>query len=319
MFTEQNLRKILTNWDIPQNLPILDIYIFDGAKVSGSVWTIGEDYILKIAERESLLKNLAVAKALVSQGFAASVPVITKTGAEYLDGERVTVLTRGIKGNPLSKADRFGANRAAFGYKYGESIARLHNALAAIETSIEAEDFDQYARIVDWALPETKKLNLQCNLGLSDSFFDDYTANFGELYPKLPKQLIHRDPNPSNILFADGEVSGFIDFDLSQRNIRLFDPCYCATGILSEWRGVDDIHEKWPSILQGILQGYDAVNPLTAEEKRSVHYVLCTIQMIFVAWLETQEGDAFSELAATNREMLQFIADNRDRVVSIFA
>jgi len=51
--------------------------------------------------------------------------------------------------------------------------------------------------------------------------FDDYIENFGALYGKLPKQLIHRDPNPSNILFEGDEVSGFIDFDLSEINIRL--------------------------------------------------------------------------------------------------
>jgi len=35
-------------------------------------------------------------------------------------------------------------------------------------------------------------------------------------------------------LFDGGEVSGFIDFDLSEINVRLWDVCYCATGILSE-------------------------------------------------------------------------------------
>jgi len=79
------------------------------------------------------------------------------------------------------------------------------------------------------------------NMGLPDSYFDDYITTFGELFDKLPKQLIHRDPNPSNILFDGGEVTGFIDFDLSHRNIRLLDPCYCATGILSEWRDVEKI------------------------------------------------------------------------------
>jgi len=114
VFTEKELRDILANWDVPRDLPIMDVYIMDGAKISGNVWSVGEDYILKT-------------------------------------GDRV-------------------------------------------------------------------------------------------------KQLIHRDPNPSNILFDGGEVSGFIDFDLSERNVRLWDPCYYATGILSEFRGVDGIYEKWPEI-----------------------------------------------------------------------
>ena len=318
MFTEKEIRDILANWDIPQDLPILDIYIMDGAKVSGNVWSIGEDYILKTEKHENLLHNLKVAKALAAQNFAAATPIPTKSGAEYLDGDDITVLTRGIKGSPLPKTDRFGENRGDFGRKYGESIARLHNALAVIEPDIEPEEVNQYARVVEWAMPATKTQNLQYNMGLSDSFFDDYSDSFGKLFDKLPKQLIHRDPNPSNILFDGGNVSGFIDFDLSHRSIRLFDPCYCATGILSEWRDVEGIYEKWPEILAGILHGYDSVNPLTPEEKQAVFYVICSIQMVFVAWLETQSGTGFVELAKTNRDMLSFIAQSQARIAEIF-
>lgn len=71
------------------------------------------------------------------------------------------------------------------------------------------------------------------SVGLSDSLCEEYTVNFGELYPKLPKQIIHRDPNPSNIITCDDKW-GFIDFELSEKNVRIFDPCYAATAILSE-------------------------------------------------------------------------------------
>ena len=315
MFTEKELRDILKNWDIPQDLPILDVYIMD-EKVSDNVWAIGEDYILKSDKREGLLRSLKVAKALAAQGFAAATPVPTKTGMEYLDGEKITVLTRGIKGSPLSKSDRFGDDRRAFGVKYGEGIARLHRALAAIESEIQPHEQNLYTHAAEWALPETKKQNSQYQMGLPDSFFEDYTRNFGALCGKLPKQLIHRDPNPSNILFDDSDVSGFIDFDLSHRNVRLFDPCYCATGILSEQRGVDGIYEKWPPILEGILYGYDNVNPLTAEEKQAVFYVICSIQMIFTAYCEPQSE--LKELAKTNREMMRFIAGSKARISRIF-
>jgi len=82
--------------------------------------------------------------------------------------------------------------------------------------------------------------------------------------------------------------------------VRLFDPCYCATGLLSEWRGVEGIQVKWPAVLKGVLQGYDSVNPLTPEEKSAVYHVLCSIQMIFVACFD-------GELAKTNRDMLQYM------------
>ena len=316
MPTEKELRRILENWDIPQDLPILDTYMQDGAKVSGNVWLIGEAYILKTADREGMLKNLRIAEALATQNFTASTPISTKTGAAYLDGEQITVLTRGIKGSPLAKEDRFGADRRAFGCKYGESIARLHRALAMIEPEIDPLAQNLFAHVCEWALPETKKQNTQYQLGLPDSCFTDYVNHFGVLFDALPKQLIHRDPNPSNILFDGGEVSGFIDFDLSHRNVRLFDPCYCATGILSEWREVDAIYEKWPAVLEGILHGYDRIMPLTDAEKKAVYYVILSIQMSSVAYCEPQE--ALRELAKTNREMLVYIVKNKDRIMAMF-
>ena len=308
LFNEKELRDILSNWDIPQDLPILDVHIMDGTEVSGNVWSIGEEYILKAGNLESLLKNLKINEALLAQGFMAATPITTKAGTPFLDGEQIVVLSRGVKGSPLAKNDRFGEQRCVFGRKYGESIARLHKVLASIEAEIQPKNENLYSIVADWALKEVKKQNKQYQMGLSEQFFEDYINNFKILHDKLPQQLIHRDPNPSNILFADKEVSGFIDFDLSVHNVRLWDPCYCATGLLSEWRGVEGIFEKWPEILAAILHGYDSINPLSAEEKQAVYYVLCSIEMICLAYFEGI--DKLKDVAKVNREMFVYIVKN---------
>ncbi len=314
MYAEKELRTILENWDIKKNLPIGDIYIMDGAKVSGNVWKVGNDYILKTGDREKLMKNLKISKALHKQGFVSSLPVPTKTGNEYLDGKELFILTQGLKGNPLPKSDRFGDHRIQFGEKYGRSMARLHKALKAVQKDMSLDEVNLYKNVTDWALPNVKRQNMQWGLGLDDSFFDDYIESFGKLYDKLPKQLIHRDTNPSNILFEDDEVRGFVDFDLSEVNVRLWDVCYCATGILSE--SSDEAYEKWLDILGGILHGYDLEGQLTLEEKQAVFYVICSIQMICVAFFESV--DEYKELAKTNRRMLQFIVQNQDQITGIF-
>ena len=153
-------------------------------------------------------------------------------------------------------------------------------------------------------------------MGLSESFFKDYTENFGKLFQKLPKQLIHRDPNPGNILFCDGKVSGFTDFELSERNVRLWDPCYCATGILSEQKNTNNAYDKFPEMLTSILKGYDRVSPLTTEEKGAVYYVLCSIQMICIAHFEG--FGEYKELAKINREMLKYMIDQKKQITEIF-
>ena len=314
MYSERELRKVLENWDIDKDLPISDIFIMDGAKVSGNVWKVGKDYILKTGDREKLLKNLSVSKALQRQGFTSSLPILTKTGNEYLDGSEIFILTQGLKGNPLAKSDRFGDDCGKFGEKYGKSIAQLHKALKTIQEDMSLDEMNLYNNVTEWALPSVKKQNMQWGMGIDESFFDDYIKNFGKLYDRLPKQLIHRDPNPSNILFEDGEVSGFIDFDLSEVNVRLWDVCYCATGILSE--GINEAYEKWLDILAGILHGYNLEGKLTQEEKQAVFYVICSIQMICIAYFGSH--DKFKELANTNRKMLRYIIQKKKSIDNIF-
>ncbi|MGI6039729.1 MAG: phosphotransferase [Clostridiales bacterium] len=316
MYTERELRNILDNWDIEKGLPIHDIYINGGSKVSRNVWMVGSDYILKSDSREKIVKNLKISRALHNQGFDSSLPVLTKTGSEYLEGKELFVLTHGLKGNPLPKSDRFGENRVKFGEQYGRSIAKLHKALKAVQSDILPDEVDLHKNIADWALPSLRRQNIQWSMGLAESFFSNFIKEFGELYDILPKQLIHRDPNPSNILFDDGKVSGFIDFDLSEINIRLWDVCYCATGILSECSDKSaESYEKWLDLLGGILNGYDLEGKLTSEEKQAVYYVICSIQMICIAYFESH--DAYKELAKTNRQMLQFIVHNEEKIKNL--
>ena len=314
MYTEKELRKILENWDIEKGLPIDDVYIMDGAKVSGNVWTVGSDFILKTGSREKLMKNLKVAKALSKQGFLSSLPVPTKTGSEYLDGKELFILTRGLKGSPLPKSDRYGSSRIDFGKKYGKSLALLHKALKEVQNEVSPDEVNLYQSITGWALPNVRQQNIQWNMGLDEEFFTDYIDTFGKLFDKLPKQLIHRDPNPSNILFDNGEVSGFIDFDLSEVNIRLWDVCYSATGILSE--SSDEVYEKWLDILGGILHGYDSEGELSQEEKQAVFYVICSIQMVCVSYFESHEE--LKQLAKTNRKMLMYIVNNKAQIKQMF-
>ncbi|OEG20798.1 hypothetical protein BCR25_00370 [Enterococcus termitis] len=119
-------------------------------------------------------------------------------------------------------------------------------------------------------------------------------------------------------MFLDQKISGFIDFDLSEKTIRLFDPCYCATSILSSLSA--DQYEQWLPILNGILQGYDQENPLTLEEKKALFYVICAIQLICVAYFSDQDNadDTTKQLAQTNRNMLEYIVQKKEEIQAIF-
>jgi Ser/Thr protein kinase RdoA (MazF antagonist) len=185
--------------------------------------------------------------------------------------------------------------------------------LADIEPAVSPDETNLYQTVTTWALPNVRKQNEQRSLGLGDDFFDDYLSGFGVLHGKLPRQLIHGDLHPSNILFVDKAVSGFIDFEASEISIRLWDVCYCATGMLC---GLNESeYDKWFDFLRGILRGYDDGNKLTGDEKQAVFDVICSIQMVFIAYCEGQEK--FKPLAETNRKMLQFIVMNKPRLCRI--
>lgn len=312
MITETELREILRHWNIPQELPIRNVKVMDGAKTAENVWQVGKDYFLKTGDWAALLRNARIAKVLAAQGFAASTPLPTRDGDEITETQGAFVLMRRVDGRPLSRKERLGADCAGYGFQYGQGIARLHQALRAVEADIHPYEQNLFAAVNECALPNIRRQNIE----LKDSFFDEYIHNFGALFEKLPKHLIHRDPHPGNILFRGGEVCGFVDFDLSERNIRLWDPCYCATGILAEHWAAENAYKQFSALLSAILHGYDSVSPLTAAEKRAIYGVLCSIQMICAAYFES--NPAYKGLARFNREMLLFIAGQKEQINRIF-
>jgi len=138
--------------------------------------------------------------------------------------------------------------------------------------------------------------------------FDDYIENFGALYGKLPKQLIHRDPNPSNILFEGDEVSGFIDFDLSELTSVVGCLLLCNRNIVRKQRwGIWKMARNTCRNSKGLWPWSQA----DLEEKQAVFYVICSIQMICIAFFES--NNIYKELAKTNRQMFKFIIQNKKR------
>jgi Ser/Thr protein kinase RdoA (MazF antagonist) len=290
---------MLSNWNIQRELPV--------EHISNSVWNVGGDYILKSGKREWLTRNITLTKALAEQDAAVGEPVPTKDGADYFDNndsDQVWVLYRAVKGEPLSLSDRFGEKRGENAFKFGAAIAKLHKALANIDAIIDVVDVDLFQHVTEWAIPKA---------GVSEEISHEYVDEFGAFCHNLPRQLIHRDTHPENIMWRDGELSGFIDFDIAQRNVRLWDVCYCSTALLPDCPR--DEREKWFDVLRELLSGYDSVSPLTDAEKKSVYYVVCSVQLVFIAWGEG--SDEYREMTKINREMLEFITQNKERIIAI--
>ena len=123
---------------------------------------------------------------------------------------------------------------------------------------------------------------------------------------------LYLPPNPGNIIRGEGRW-GFIDFDLSERNSRIYDPCYAATAVLSECFG--DIHEGWTDIYRSIIYGYDSVARLTEEEREAIPYMILANQFVCVAWF--WEQDKYAELFETNRRMTLWLMEKMEELKAI--
>ena len=300
--THKKAALILKHWNLDSEI-ITDIYYEGTGNKNDSACYVGEEFVLKYTANLGKLKNhMDVSKAIESIGLLAAVLVETADGQEYVqDGELYFYLTKRLPGKQMV-SHRFGDGDDRF---VGEIIGQLHLALRQIEDCVSEADLLSTVR--DWALPGAKAA-----MNLPERFCAEFLNTFSALYPQLPRQIIHRDPNPGNIICAEDQW-GFIDFELSERNVRIYDPCYAATAVLSETFGANN--ESWLGIYRDILWGYDSVAKLTEAERGAIPYVILANQFVCVAWFSEQ--DKYAEIFETNKRMTAWLIEKLGELKNI--
>jgi len=285
------------------NEAITDIYYEGTGNKNENACYVGEKYVLKYtANPGKLNKHIEMSKALASIGLLSAVPVLTCSGEEYIrDGEVYFYLTHRLLGQQMV-SHSFDEGDGRF---VGEIIGQLHLALRAIEDCVNEADL--LSTVMNWALPKAKEM-----LHLSDVFCEQYLDTFSALYPGLPRQIIHRDPNPGNII-CNADQWGFIDFELAERNVRIYDPCYAATSVLSETFGQNN--DKWIAIYRNIIDGYDNIVCLTEAEKKAIPFVILANQFVCVAWFA--EKEKYEEILETNIQMTKWLISIFDELCRV--
>lgn len=163
----------------------------------------------------------------------------------------------------------------------GRAIARLHRAFLVCETKMEFWDNSLLAEMKGW---------IRENLAgdgwntVSEAEYAKALERLEQGYDSLPRQLIHRDVHYENFLFYEGRLSGYIDFDLSQRNIRIFDLCYFLAGLLAEEMQEPFTKEEWRKNAAAAIAGYESIEKLSVLERAALPCVMECIEILFAAY-----------------------------------
>ena len=299
----KTLVTALSNWGLDNETIENTYYEHTGEQHDGTYY-VGEDYVLKLTPNYGKLRNsVELSKAIASEGLYTAEPVPTLDGREYIkQGELYGFLMKRLPGKSYSTEQLLSGNCMHNARFYGEMIGRLHCALSQVE--YEAQELNLYDKVRTQALQQVK----EC-MHLDEDFCSRFLAEFSSLYEVLPRQIIHRDPNPSNII-VNGEKWGFIDFELSHRNVRIYDPVYASTAILSET--FDTHRDIWLDIYRSIMVGYGSVVQLSEAERKAAAYVLICNQLICVAWFAKQEK--YADVFETNKRMTAWLIEHFDEL-----
>lgn len=306
--THEEARKILCFWGW-ENETVRDLYYESSGHAAECAVCVGEHYVLKkTTSAENIQKVHQLSKALEDMGVDTQTPVPTVDGRGHIEQNgMIYCLYRQPEAAAVTAVSLYGAGGAARARYVGELIGQLHLTLE--NAAVDAKESDLLETVRNWALPKAASI-----LHLSPLFCQEYLAALTKLYPQLPRQIIHRDPNPSSILMGK-ERWGVVDLERAERNVRIFDPCYAATAVLSESfeAGDEEKMQEWLAIYHQVLLGYDSVIPLTETERMAAPYVLLANQLICTAWFSEQPQ--YTELYETNRRMTQWLIGHFEQLL----
>lgn len=221
------------------------------------------EYVLTIFERldfSQLPFYLNLMRHLAQGGIPVPGPVADARGE----------ILHTVQGKPAAVVDKLrGRSELAPGVVHceavGATLARMH---------LVGRDFDMEQpnlRGLPW-WNETVRVVLphleapQRDLLVAELAYQNHVAA-SAAYRALPRGPIHADLFRDNVMFDDGELTGFFDFYFAGCDTWLFDLAVCLNDwcILHTNDGRDGQHE--PERAAAMLAAYQSVRPLTAAER----------------------------------------------------
>ena len=310
---DNHIKRVLSLWGFEKELYLKEEDIDYETERQRHIWTVNEDYILKMTKNEYEMKNnIYIAKLLLREGIPAQRVINKLDRDEYACvGDRYYGLFTKLKGEVLK--DYFEGDYLNRGFYLGVCIADLHRGLKNITNELKDNkdiwDNNMNNELSGWVREEVDKYITTCKLPKEDieafnKIYLEMNNNFEDIYVKLPRQVIHRDIHGENMIFQGEKLAGYIDFDLSQINARIYDVCYLCTGSLASVFDNIDKREKWLGFAKEVISGYRSKIDITIEEENSIKYIFYLIELIMVAYFAQNN---YKDIADINIKMINWI------------
>lgn len=290
--------KIAERWDID---------IIELQQITHSSWDINGEYVMKEYHKQSeMLRNIELMNILYDEGIPVPRVVQAKNGKAYVVvDDKSYLLTTKLSG---SKLENIKDLDGVWFNKFGVILANLHKGFRQCEETVSFWNNNMLEEMQGWV---TKNLVQYKPEYITEKDRKEAINQLTRVYKDLPKQLIHRDVHVGNFLFNKEVFTGYIDFDLSQRNIRIFDICYFLLGINCLEMENGEYDSRWFNQIVEVCKGYNSVNELTIAEKESMTCVMKNIELLFVAYFLDQQDDILARDAAL---LFEFVKENEVRI-----
>ena len=293
------IKEILKEWNLEH--PPVQIY--------HSAWSINDQYVIKeYSDQNTIKRNLEMFKILHKTGIPVPEIIPLPGGEEYFEqDDKMYLITTKLKGKNIINVNR--CNETWF-FDFGTILARLHIAFQECEKTISYWNNSLLEEMNSWV---SRNLNQFRPEYLNHYEAKKAVSELAQVYHELPKQLIHRDVHLGNFLFDNQNFSGYIDFDLSQSNIRIFDVCYFLLGILLEEDNNRVEAKRWYIIVRQVIKGYDSLMMLSHIEKQAIPCVMANIELLFTAYFL---GIGDEKLAKDSADLFWFVRENEDKILA---
>ena len=306
---EDPIESILDEWDLGTIAEVR------GIGCTGHAFAVttarGGSFILKRnADAATAATALHLLTCLSARGLPVPTLLPTRDGRQCVTRDGVCFYLAPRLPGRITE-DHYGPGAEHRAAAFGEAIARLHQALARCDEPSACREFDLVAELHG---PIKQVLCTEAARDTWRRIEHVHVALAHELeglVAQLPKQIVHRDAHPGNMLFDGERVSGYLDFDMVRRCVRIYDLAYCSTAMLMGGFSDPSKRPSWLALLRELVRGYESTSRLTPVERGALPAVQLMIELDFIAF-HCHQGRPRS--ARENVDALLWLYENRDAV-----